>query len=253
MKVILLDELKGRGGEGDVIEVATGYAVNFLLPRKIAIAATQGNLKQLEQRKHNIAKRESTRIDTADKLLAALEGQRVRLGAKVGEEGQLFGSVTPIQVAEALKAQLGLDIDRRRIDLHGIVKTVGEHSATISIYRDIKANISIEVVDENLLKAEQTDEAVESADGTESAETAEETTLLESVEEHLKDVAEVIAEAADAAESDPNATAESKAEAAVEVLRNIEGTLDAAVADAVVAEIEKELPEGETESPETTE
>lgn len=160
MKVILLDELKGRGGEGDVIEVATGYAVNFLLPKKLAIPATKGNLKQLELRKHNITKREAGRLDTAEKLLAALEGQTIRVGARVGEEGQLFGSVTPLQVAQALAEKFELEIDRKRIDLHGLIKNAGAHPATVSIYREVKANIIVEVVDEQALVAELVTEDV---------------------------------------------------------------------------------------------
>ena len=94
MKVILLKELKGKGGEGDVIDVAPGFANNYLLTQGYAILATKGNLKQLEQRKHNIAKREEKRIADAEALKAQLEGIKVKVDAQVGEEGQLFGSVT---------------------------------------------------------------------------------------------------------------------------------------------------------------
>jgi len=95
MKVILLQELKGKGGEGDVVDVAPGFANNYLLPQKLAILATKGNLKQLEQRKHNIAKREENRIADAEKMKAALEGATVKVEAKVGEEGQLFPPPSP--------------------------------------------------------------------------------------------------------------------------------------------------------------
>jgi large subunit ribosomal protein L9 len=94
MKVILLQELKGRGGEGDIIEVARGFAVNYLLPRKVAIEATSGNVKQLEQRMHNIKTREDQLLNSAGSLAVALEGKSVTVFAKVGEEGRLFGSVT---------------------------------------------------------------------------------------------------------------------------------------------------------------
>jgi len=151
MKVILLEELKGRGGEGDVVEVATGYAVNYLFPRKIAVAATSGNLKQLELRKHNIAKREASRLDTADKLFAALDGQRIRIGAKVGDEGQLFGSVTPQRVVDAINAKFKTEFDRKRVDLHEVIKKVGEYTASVSIYRDSQVRIIIEVMDEKKL------------------------------------------------------------------------------------------------------
>ena len=94
MKVILLGELRGKGGEGDVIDVAQGYAENYLFPNKIALPATPGNIKQLEERRHNIAKREEKRIADAKALKEALEGKTVVVDARVGEEGQLFGSVT---------------------------------------------------------------------------------------------------------------------------------------------------------------
>jgi len=160
MKVILLEELKGRGGEGDVVEVATGYAVNYLFPRKIAVAATKGNLKQLELRKHNIAKRESTRLDTADKMFAAINGQKIRIGAKVGDEGQLFGSVTSQRIVDAINAKFNTSFDRKRVDLNAAIKKAGEHTASITIYRDAQAQIIIEVMDEKkLLELEKAEAA----------------------------------------------------------------------------------------------
>ena len=115
MKVILLQELKGKGGEGDVVDVAPGFANNYLMPQGIAILATKGNLKQLEMRKNNIAKREATRLADADKLKSVLDGASVKVDAKVGEEGQLFGSVTATQIAEAIKEALGGDMNAMEI------------------------------------------------------------------------------------------------------------------------------------------
>ncbi len=148
MKVILLQELKGRGGEGDVIEVARGFAVNYLLPRKVAIEATSGNLKQLEQRRHNIEKRESSRISDAEAQVAALEGKVVTLSAKVGEEGRLFGSITSPMIEEAIREQLGVDVDRRKIETHGHIKEVGDHVVDLQVYRDLKAHVTVKVVAE---------------------------------------------------------------------------------------------------------
>jgi large subunit ribosomal protein L9 len=241
MKVILLDELKGRGGEGDVIEVATGYAVNYLFPKKLAISATKGNLKQLELRKHNIAKRETDRLDSADKLLAALDGLKVRVGAKVGEEGQLFGSVTPLQVAQALSEKLGVEIDRKRIDLHGLIKTAGEHAATVSIYRDVKATVTIEVVDERTLVAAAIEAEAELEAEVEIAE--EVADLVEAVEDAVGEaveeaVAEIIAE--DIVEE---AVAEALAEETIEEVVEeaiIEELVEDAIEDAVIEEVVKE-------------
>ena len=148
MKVILLQELKGRGGEGDVIEVARGFAVNYLLPRKIAIEATSGNVKQLEQRRHNIQKREEQRVGDADTLRSALDGKTVTIAAKVGEEGRLFGSVTSLMVEAAILEQLGVQVDRRKIETHGHIKEIGPHVVDISVYRDIKAQVTVNVVAE---------------------------------------------------------------------------------------------------------
>lgn len=148
MKVILLQELKGRGGEGDVVEVAHGFAVNYLLPRKIAIEATKGNLKQLEQRSHNIQKREDQRLGDAEGLAAKLNGKVVKVEAKVGEEGRLFGSVTHAHIEAAILEQLGVEVDRRKIETHGAIKDAGPHVIEVSIYRETKAELTVNVVAE---------------------------------------------------------------------------------------------------------
>lgn len=176
MKVILLTELKGKGGEGDVVDVATGFANNYLYPQGIAIPATKGNLKQLEQRKHNIATREENRIAEAQALKATLEALTVKVVARVGEEGVLFGSVTAPMIAEALKANHGLEIDRRRIDLKNPIKTAGEHEVVVSIYRDIKTTVNILVGDAKMFaEAEAAEEEVaeEAVEATEEAAEAD--------------------------------------------------------------------------------
>lgn len=174
MKVILLTELKGKGGEGDIVEVADGYANNYLFPQKIAVPATKGNLKQLEQRKHNIATREATRIEEAEALKAKLDGLTVKVEARVGEEGVLFGSVTAAMIAEALKAAEEIELDRRRIDLKNPIKTAGAHEVVVSIYRDIKSNLSIMVGNaETFAIAEGAAEAQEVAEENFTASDAE--------------------------------------------------------------------------------
>ena len=161
MKVILLSELKGKGGEGDVVDVAPGFANNYLYPNKIAIPATKGNLKQLEQRKHNIAAREENRIAEANASKAALDALTVKVEARVGEEGVLFGSVTAAQIAEALKAQADMEIDRRRIEIKTAIKTAGEHTVQVSLYRDIKADLTVLVGDETTFNAPAEEEVAE--------------------------------------------------------------------------------------------
>ena len=167
MKVVLLGEIKGKGGEGDVIDVAQGYAENYLIPQKLAVAATKGNLKQLEERRNNIEKREAVRLADANALKAKLDGQKVAVDAKVGEEGVLFGSVTAAMIADAIKAELDVEIDRKRIELGKPIKVAGSHEVEISIYREIKASIVVLVGVEE--QAEETVEAEEVA----AEETAE--------------------------------------------------------------------------------
>lgn len=143
MKVVLLGEIKGKGGEGDVVDVAQGYAENYLFPKKLAVAATKGNLKQLEERRNNIEKREAVRIADANALKETLEGKSVVVDAKVGDEGVLFGSVTSAMIADAVKAQLGVELDRKRIELGKPIKMAGSHEVAVSLYREIRATLTV--------------------------------------------------------------------------------------------------------------
>ena len=145
MKVILLGELRGKGGEGDIVEVAQGFAENFLFPNGIAQPATPGNIKQLEERRHNIAKREEKRIADAEALKAALDGKVVVVDAKIGEEGQLFGSVTTTMIADAIEQQLGVEVDRKRVGKGQALKTAGLHPVEVNIYREIGATVTVQV------------------------------------------------------------------------------------------------------------
>lgn len=171
MKVILLGELKGKGGEGDVIEVAQGFAENLLFPQGLAIKATEGNLKQLEMRRHNIEKRELARTTDANTLKDTLDGKSVVIRAKVGEEGQLFGSVTTAQIAEAIGEQLGVTVDRKDIETKGPLKTEGVHEVKISIYREIFAGVTVKVID---LQADESTESTDEAEKSQSEDKQEE-------------------------------------------------------------------------------
>lgn len=175
MKVILLGELRGKGGEGDVVDVAQGYAENYLFRNKIAQPATPGNLKQLEQRRDSIAKREAERISNAEATKAVLDEKLVKVDAKIGEEGQLFGSVTSQQIVEAIKAQLGVDVDRKRIVRGATIKTAGRHAVEINLYRDINAKVVVLVGDEPVAEEPAAEEAAE-PEATKAADEAAETT-----------------------------------------------------------------------------
>ena len=164
MKVILLKELRGKGGEGDVISVNDGFANNFLLRQGYAVRATKGNLKQLEERRHNIAKREETRVADANAMASKLNDATVKIVAQVGEEGQLFGSVGTVQIAEAIQEQLGVEVDRRRIELGKPIKQVGTYPVAVSIYREIKGTVSVNVDGEFVGDAEMDSESVETVE-----------------------------------------------------------------------------------------
>ena len=174
MKVILLTEVQGKGGEGDVIDVARGFANNYLLSQGLAVKATPGNLKQLEQKRKNIAKREATRIADAEAMKGQLEGTELVIKAKVGENGTLFGSVTAQMIADAVKEAKDVEIDRRRIQINHAIKTVGEHAVEIDLYRDIKADINVTVVDIEAKEEAPVEEAAE-APVEEAAAESEET------------------------------------------------------------------------------
>ncbi len=205
MKVILLEELKGRGGEGDVIDVARGFAVNYLLPRKIAIEATAGNIKQLEQRKHNIQKREDQRLGDADAVSNALDGKTVTIAAKVGEEGRLFGSVTAVMIEAAALEQLGVAIDHRKIETHGHIKEVGPHTVDVSVYRDVKAQLIVDVVPEGAVPETKVAEV--------EGVTAEGTPFVEVIEETADESDAAVADEA-LAEADEAAAEDATEEAA---------------------------------------
>ena len=120
--------------------------------------ATPGNLKQLEERRHNIIKREEKRIADAEAAKAALDAKTVKVDARVGEEGQLFGSVTSTMVADAIKEQLGIEVDRRRVERSAAIKTAGVHEVAVNLYREISATVYVVVGDVNAVEEEAAEE-----------------------------------------------------------------------------------------------
>lgn len=198
MQVILLKEVRGRGGEGDVIDVARGFANNFLLRQGYAVKATPGNLKQLEQRRKNIEKREEVRVADAQALVDKLNDATVKVDVQVGDEGQLFGSVTAPMIADAIKDELGIEVDRRRIELGKPIKTTGIFPVDINVYRAIKATVNVNVAGDEAAAAteagEEVADAVEAAveETVEAAEDAEAAAAVEAVADEV--VAEETAE-----------------------------------------------------------
>jgi large subunit ribosomal protein L9 len=145
MKLILTREVSGLGAAGDVVTVADGYGRNFLLPTNKAITWTSGAEKQIEGIQRARAARVIRDLDHAKEIKAKLESAAVTIKVKVGAQGKLYGSVTDKDVAAAIKAAAGIDIDRHKIKLAHIKKT-GNHSAKVSIHGNVVANVTIAVV-----------------------------------------------------------------------------------------------------------
>jgi large subunit ribosomal protein L9 len=146
-KVILQEDIDKLGHRGDVVTVKPGYARNFLLPKKLAIEATTGNMKALERIRGALAKKTATELDAAQKQAAALDGVELKFTRKTGENDQLFGSVTSGDIAEALEAQ-GFKIDKRQVQLHDPLKALGEVPVKIKVFRDVVAEIKVTVAKE---------------------------------------------------------------------------------------------------------
>ena len=146
MKIILKENMKNLGHQGDVVEVKNGYANNFLFPRGYALMATPGNLKMLEENNRQGAKKREKLKADALALSEQLKDFAITIGMKAGANGKIFGSVTPLQVSQVLKTK-GYDIDRRKIEI-GDVKVLGTYEATLNLHRDVAINISVEVVGE---------------------------------------------------------------------------------------------------------
>lgn len=149
MEIILLNDVANLGYKDDIVNVKNGYANNYLLPQGLAIIATATNRKiHAENMRQRAFKEEKFRKD-AETLQAVVNEKTVRIIAKVGENGHLFGSITNDQIAEALKEQHNYDVDRKKIVVDGAkMKEVGTHTCTINIYKEIKAQVNVEIVAE---------------------------------------------------------------------------------------------------------
>lgn len=148
MQIILQEDIEKLGHRGDIVTVKPGYARNFLLPRKLAIEATAGNMKALERIRASLAKKTATELDAAQKQAALLNGASLRFTRKTGENDQLFGSVTTADVAEGLALQ-GFHIDKRQVQLREPIKVLGEYTVTIKVFRDITAEVKVTVEKES--------------------------------------------------------------------------------------------------------
>jgi len=144
MQIILQEDVDKLGHRGDVVTVKPGYARNFIIPRKLGIEATPGNMQALERIRTSLAKKTATELDAAHKQAELLNGVAVKFTRKTGENDQMFGSVTSGDIAEALAVH-GFKIDKRHIQLGEAIKVVGEQSVTIKVFRDVTAAIKVTV------------------------------------------------------------------------------------------------------------
>ncbi|MGV9312974.1 50S ribosomal protein L9 [Streptomyces sp. NPDC003691] len=146
MKIILTQEVSGLGAAGDVVEVKDGYARNYLVPRGFAIRWTKGGEKDVAQIRRARKIHEIATIEQANEVKAKLEGVKVRLAVRSGDAGRLFGSVTPADIASAIKTAGGPDVDKRRVELGAPIKTLGSHQVSVRLHPEVDAKLGVEVV-----------------------------------------------------------------------------------------------------------
>jgi large subunit ribosomal protein L9 len=170
MKIILTQDVPKLGSSGTVQDVAPGFARNYLIPQGMAVVATKGSIKQVEERQAADARRIAKQEEELRGLSDRLQGMRVQIEARVGEKGRLFGSVTSADIAEKLATQVGEEIDRRKIDLEEPIRTVGEHQVTIRLVGRLQPTINVVVWDPENPHASVNDEAEASADAEDSDE-----------------------------------------------------------------------------------
>ncbi|GAA2946054.1 50S ribosomal protein L9 [Streptomyces sp. NPDC003016] len=146
MKIILTHEVTGLGTAGDVVDVKDGYARNYLVPRGFAIRWTKGGEKDVAQIRRARKIHEIATIEQANEIKAKLEGVKVRMPVRSGDAGRLFGSVTPADVASAIKDAGGPEVDKRRVELGAPIKTLGSHQVSVRLHAEVAAKLDVEVV-----------------------------------------------------------------------------------------------------------
>lgn len=148
MEVILIQDVDNLGAAHEVVKVRNGYARNFLIPQKKALEASPSNLKQLEEKMKQIRKKEAAMLAEVNLVIAKLKEGPVKLGAKTGTSGKIFGTVTSLQISRAIREQKGYEIDRKRIQIADEVKELGTYKATIDFGNGNSTELEFEVVGE---------------------------------------------------------------------------------------------------------
>ncbi|MCL2388259.1 MAG: 50S ribosomal protein L9 [Defluviitaleaceae bacterium] len=147
MQVILLEDVKGIGKKGQIVNASDGHALNFLLPRKLAAEATKTNLAQLDAQKKKAEHKLNQEVEAAQKIADKLKDAKIKIPVKVGESGKMFGSISNKEVAEAVQSQLGVAIDKKKYNVQA-VKTIGEHTAAVNLHAQVKVTLKFELVAE---------------------------------------------------------------------------------------------------------
>ncbi|BBB90620.1 MAG TPA: 50S ribosomal protein L9 [Methylomusa anaerophila] len=145
MKLILQQEVKKLGKKGDIIDVAEGYARNYLLPQKLAIPATNNNINQITQQKASEARKKEQQLDEAKVMAGQMSKVEVTIPVKMGEGGKLFGSVTAKDIADALASQHKIEMDKRKIELKDAIKSLGSYPVTIKLHPEVSTQITVHV------------------------------------------------------------------------------------------------------------
>jgi len=145
MKVILLQDVKGSGKKGDVINASDGYARNFLLPKNLAVEANAANMTQLNNQKASVEHKKAVNRDNSKLLKERLENAKITVKAKSGDNGKLFGAVTSIDIEKAIKEQTQIEVDKRKIVLKDSIKALGQYEITVKLFEDISAKVKIEI------------------------------------------------------------------------------------------------------------
>jgi large subunit ribosomal protein L9 len=148
MQVILIQDVNNLGGANEVVTVKNGYARNFLIPQKVAIEASPSNLKQLEERLKQLKKKEAKMMAEINKVIAVLKEGPVKIGAKTGTSGKIFGSVTTVQIARAIREQKGYEVDRRKIQVLDEIKELGNFKAKVDFGNGHETELELEIIAE---------------------------------------------------------------------------------------------------------
>ena len=148
MKVVLLEDVKSLGKKGDIVEVSEGYARNFIIPKKKGVEANQENLNTLKLQKANEEKIAKEKLEAAKELAAKLNEASVSLTIKGGKDGRTFGSVSSKEIGEAIKSQLGLEIDKKKLVIAEPIKTFGNHEVKVKLHKDVTAALKVKVGEE---------------------------------------------------------------------------------------------------------